>query len=242
MDVLRIPPLALDEPTLVFGTYADASPAEEETYRAVLSGDERERADRFLARADSRRFVLARGLLRTLLAATVGVPAGQLRFAYGAHGKPTIADPKPARSVGFSIAHAGDAVLIAFGKNQTIGVDLETVDKTVPWCALSRRLFAPTEVAYLRALPPNDAAAAYFKLWTAKEAYAKATGAGITGAFRDPEYGDLALRVGGTDPSARGGPPTLRGWRIRSFAPTPGAVAAVAWIGERGNSGGAYSG
>jgi len=46
--------------------------------------------------------------------------------------------------------------------------------------ALAERYFAGTEVASLRELPPERQLAAFFDLWTLKEAYIKARGFGLS--------------------------------------------------------------
>src|SRR5438067_1166272 len=57
----------------------------------ALSHDERERARRLCCPMDRARFTAARGLLRQLLERYTGCRAGDVQFAYGAHGKPSLA-------------------------------------------------------------------------------------------------------------------------------------------------------
>jgi 4'-phosphopantetheinyl transferase len=58
----------------------------------LLSPDERERATRFHFPIHRQRFIAARGLLRTVLARYVNTSPQSLRFSYGPHGKPALAD------------------------------------------------------------------------------------------------------------------------------------------------------
>src|ERR1700736_3636431 len=58
--------------------------------RQVLSPDELGRADRFHFEVDQRRCVIGRGILRSLLARILNIPAGQLRFEYDDFGKPSL--------------------------------------------------------------------------------------------------------------------------------------------------------
>ena len=50
---------------------------------------------RFAFERDRRRFVVGRGALRNILASYVGGQTGEIRFAYGEHGKPMLAESTP---------------------------------------------------------------------------------------------------------------------------------------------------
>ena len=56
--------------------------------RCLLSDDEQTRADRFYFERDRRRFVVARGTLRSVLAQYVKRPPENIQFGYEAAGKP----------------------------------------------------------------------------------------------------------------------------------------------------------
>src|SRR4029077_4829579 len=78
---------------------------------ALLSDQERARAGRFAFEPDRRRFIVARALLRQLLAARLGVRPEAIELAAGARGKPGLAgrfSPSPL-GVHVSPAHEGVA-------------------------------------------------------------------------------------------------------------------------------------
>src|SRR5687768_7113572 len=87
-----------------------------EASRALLASDELDRASRFHFQRDADRYVVCRGLLRTLLASYGGLPSpAAVRLRYGPHGKPEMAnvgsaDPAPL----FNLAHSGGFALFAF--------------------------------------------------------------------------------------------------------------------------------
>src|SRR5579883_1567651 len=56
----------------------------------LLSDDERARADRFRFERDRRRFIVARGILRSLLARYTNRPAAHIEFSYSTKGKPAL--------------------------------------------------------------------------------------------------------------------------------------------------------
>ena len=57
----------------------------------VLSGAERERAGRLRAEHDRRRYIVARGRLRELLAQRLGTRPESIDLVYGPRGKPALA-------------------------------------------------------------------------------------------------------------------------------------------------------
>src|SRR5262249_44129818 len=78
---------------------ADLDRPEEETaaMRALLSEDERARADRFRFPRDRAHFTVGRGFLRTMLGRTLGVAPHALVFSYGTRGKPALQWPASSR-------------------------------------------------------------------------------------------------------------------------------------------------
>ncbi len=89
----------------------------------ILSGDEKQRADRFHFERDRRRFSAARTWLRVLIGRYLGVPAEEVQFRYGEHGKPAVAGSDA--GLEFNLAHSGELALIAFTHNQPVGIDVE---------------------------------------------------------------------------------------------------------------------
>ncbi|HEM8515220.1 TPA: 4'-phosphopantetheinyl transferase superfamily protein, partial [Burkholderia cepacia] len=65
-----------------------------------------------------------------------------------------------------------------------VGVDIECCDRAADWRALTREVCAPAEAAWLDSVPPAARAAAFMRVWAAKEALLKALGTGIVGGLR----------------------------------------------------------
>lgn len=147
----------------------------------TLSPDEQERARRFRFPEDRRRFVVARGVLRTILGSYSGLPAAKLRFTYSPAGKPGLASDsgQPSASLSFNLSHSGELVLYAICLNRRVGVDIEQVRPQLAEEHIAERFFSPQEVGVLRGLPPDEQIPAFFRCWTRKEAYIKARGEGL---------------------------------------------------------------
>jgi 4'-phosphopantetheinyl transferase len=144
--------------------------------RALLSADERQRAERLRFARDADRFVAGRGLLRSALAERAGQRPQDLRFAYGPAGKPSLADHPRLR---FNAAGAVGAALVAITEGIDVGVDLEYLEVGADDLAVARQFFCPVEIAELERLGGAERQAAFLRAWTRKEAYVKALGAGL---------------------------------------------------------------
>ena len=216
----------------------------------ALSIDEQARAARFLHDRDRERFVVRRALLRRLLGERLGLPAADVPLVTGDAGKPLLAAPPGHRGAlpGFNLARSGGLVLVAFREagsdrnddparaepdaeqeHLAVGVDIERIDGGARTVADLRRVathFAAEESGILEALQGAEAAVAFYRYWTGKEACLKCLGSGIGGR---PTLADVVIdfhqdgSVGGA--TWRGG---ARSWRIRSLTPAPGHVAAIA--------------
>jgi 4'-phosphopantetheinyl transferase len=193
---------------------------------ARLSDEERERASRIPGERDRSRFVAARAGLRVILGACLDVDARAIGFRYGPRGRPSLDgafDPR----LHFSVSHSGDVALVAVTRDGRIGVDIER-HRPVPGLEpLLNRFFSPRERA---ALPDGDGprTEAFFRHWTLKEAWLKATGEGLAGALEgievgwEPEGEPLLRR-----PTEAG---ELVTRRLQSWSPAPGFVAGLAVV------------
>lgn len=198
--------------------------------RALLSGDERARADRFLADVHRDRYVAGRARLRRVLGGLLDRDPSTLRFAYGDAGKPRVED---AGALEFNLAHSGDGALLAVAHGRAVGVDLERIRPGRDVRAIAERFFADVETDALRRLAPDESERGFFRLWTRKEALLKGLGDGIGGmggaGLREVVVGaDLAARVTVVDA------PDGAVWTIADLEAGDGFAAALAVPGAPG--------
>lgn len=156
---------------------------------AVLSHDEQLRVQRFRRESDAERFIVGRGLVRYLLGDYLGIPARQLRFTYGAYGKPLCGS-----SLQFNVSHAGDWVALAFAGHGALGIDIEALDRPVNALELAERFLGAVERQELSRLPDSDRNRAFHRLWTRIEAFLKATGEGLQGLDRCRSLSEVTAR------------------------------------------------
>jgi 4'-phosphopantetheinyl transferase len=144
---------------------------------ASLAEDERTRAGRFKFERDARRFVVTRSALRAVLGGYLRVAPRTLAFSYGAHGKPALEGGHAA--LDFNVSHSGEMAVVAAGWRRAVGVDVEQWRPLPDLAAIAARVFAPVELTTLGALTEGERPEAFFRCWTRKEAFIKATGLGL---------------------------------------------------------------
>ncbi len=182
----------------------------------TLSVDEKERAKRFYQEKHSRGFIIARGLLRVILGHYITEKPSSIIFKYSSKGKPTLADISYPLS--FNLSHSQERVIYGLGYVERIGVDLEYQREITDVSKLAERFFSPKEYQYLQNRPEIERNNLFLRLWTAKEAYLKATGEGIAGGLELFE-----VRIGDTGELSYTPP-----WLLSSFLLEQGYYAAVA--------------
>jgi 4'-phosphopantetheinyl transferase len=192
-----------------------------------LSADERERASRFRFARDRDRFIGARGLLREILALYLNASPRRLSFGYGAHGKPFLAGEEHS-TIRFNVSHSFDAMLLAVAHMREVGVDVEGVrNNGVAMEEIAETVLSEPEKRALARFGGEDERTTFLRFWTRKEAYIKADGRGVSLPLERIDVSAPEGRVAVLD-EATGEWRTCPRWELRTLAPDPGYVAALA--------------
>jgi 4'-phosphopantetheinyl transferase len=158
----------------------DTSIAEFRILSVVLSPDEKQRAERFHFEIDRRRFIICRGILRSILGSYMGIEPDRLHFCYGEKGKPEISDQPSQAPIRFNASHSHGIAVFAFARCREIGIDVEMVRDIPDMVQIAKRFFSAGEFNGLSSLPESKRKEAFFNCWTRKEAFIKAIGDGLT--------------------------------------------------------------
>lgn len=142
--------------------------------RALLSGEELARAERYQTRQAQEQFILVRSLLRCLLGQYLQQSPTAIQFCYSIHGKPELFPTSP--QLYFNLSHSQGMVLFAVRQGQPVGLDLEWINPKVNGMAIARRVFLVQEQAEIFDLPLEQQQAKFFQIWTRKEALIKLYG------------------------------------------------------------------
>ena len=169
----------------------------------------------------------AHALLKKMLARYAGLDHAP-EIARGEHGKPYAPSVV---GIDFNLSHARDHVLLAFARNQPVGVDIERIDRRLALDDLARRFFSVAEADALDRLGEVERLPAFLRLWTCKEAVLKAIGQGLSFGL---DRVVLALESDGIPTGLlhvadEAGP--REQWRLCLLEPASGFIGALAWHG-----------
>src|SRR5436190_16401088 len=153
----------------------DGSDGRYDALARTLPSDERDRAASLTPIA-RRRFVVARGILRKLLAGFTGTAAEKLQFSYGHAGKPILIDRD---DIHFNVSHSADLGLFAFAPDRPVGVDVENERPVRRLLDVAQRFMSEDELRSLVDTAPEERNAAFLRSWVVREARLKAEGKGV---------------------------------------------------------------
>jgi 4'-phosphopantetheinyl transferase len=203
----------------------DPSRAPDADMLATLSDAERARADRFATAALRNRWLKAHVAMRRILADAIGTEPAAIAYGTGQYGKPFVAEPAGS-GIEFNLSDSGDLALLAVSRGGPVGVDVEEFREPLDVDGVSRRFFAREEREALDSLPAVERVAAFYRIWTRKEAFIKAVGTGISLSLSGfaVSVGADAARLTRVDP----GLGVRERFALASVESPPGYAAAVA--------------
>lgn len=151
-----------------------------ENLARALTTAEHEQAARFMRRSDRDRFVAVRGWLRGLLGEYLALSPDAVVFDPGRYGKPALPGQGGPEGIRFNVSHSGDFGIVAVSRGREVGVDIEEIRHDLDVVELGQSCLSTEEHETLLACDGDARIARFFDLWTAKEAYIKAMGSGLS--------------------------------------------------------------
>ncbi|MEA5577778.1 4'-phosphopantetheinyl transferase HetI [Anabaena sp. UHCC 0451] len=197
-----------------------------QSFRETLSSDEITRAERFYFPEHRQRFIIGRGSLRTILGRYLGIKPSQVEFDYQQRGKPLLAAKFADSGLFFNLSHSQDLGLCGVTYQRLIGVDLEYIRPMSDLENLAKRFFLPREYEVIKLLPPEKKQQVFFRYWTCKEAYLKATGDGLV------QLEQIEIDLTPKKPAQL---LVTGNWELRELIPADNFAAAVVVANHGGN-------
>jgi 4'-phosphopantetheinyl transferase len=195
-------------------------------FKECLSSDELARAERFYFPEHRQRFIVGRGSLRTILGRYLGVEPSQVNFDYQQRGKPVLSSQFLDSGLFFNLSHSQNLGLLGVSYQRLIGVDLEYIRPMSDLESLAKRFFLSKEYEVIKLLSPEQQQQVFFRYWTCKEAYLKATGDGLVQLEKIEIYltptESAQLLVSGN-------------WNLTELVPADNFAAAVVVANNGGN-------
>ena len=138
-----------------------------------ISAERKEKAQRYRFLKDRVLSIGAEVLLRKALT-DCGITLPEIRYGFETDGKPFI---KGLEGFDFNISHSEDLVMVAVSENR-VGCDIEKV--TGIDLDIAKKFFFREEYEAIAALPASEERnGLFFRYWTLKESFMKATGLGM---------------------------------------------------------------
>ncbi len=113
----------------------------------------------------------ARWLAGRILLSRIFSPLPEI--IYGEQGKPAFTADTP---LWFNLSHSGDDIALLLSDEGEVGCDIEVVRPRNNWRMLANALFSPGELAEVDTERPEQQLAAFWRIWTRKEAIIKQRG------------------------------------------------------------------
>ena len=201
-----------------------------EEHSSVLDDDEQRRWRRYQSSDARALFVVAHVATRHVLAQAHGRDPASWRFERGAHGRPEIVDGPPGER--FNLSHTSGMIAVLTHGEDDHGVDVEHKGRETDIESVARRVFTEAEQASIRAQPNATRAERFYQLWTLKEAFIKAKGAGLAMPLQQFSFA-ICDADGESDPligfdCAAAIDPAPDRWHFTTLHPTDDHVVSVA--------------
>lgn len=136
---------------------------------------ERQRKAQSFMRRSDRNLSIGAGILISRGLSELGLDEKQMHCQRTESGKPYFAGYP---DIHFNVSHSGNMALAVFG-SAPVGCDIEKID--VPDLNIAQKFFCAEEYEYIiTAADKPEQAKRFFRLWTLKESYVKATGHGLS--------------------------------------------------------------
>ncbi len=200
----------------------------------MLPEEELARCERYRRPEARLRALVSRAALRDVLGACLEVEPRRIALLEDG-GKPRLAGAL-GQELDFSLSHSGGLALLAVAGRARVGVDLERLRPVRFLEEVAERFFSEEERGELRLLRGGAKQKAWFRLWTRREAAAKAQGLGILEHFlRFPQWAAARQEA--------------EGWSVADLRPARGYAGALCleggaaiagfwlWRGPRPSSG-----
>jgi 4'-phosphopantetheinyl transferase len=190
-----------------------------------LSPDEAARARTFALREQGLRFAYGRVAQRRILARYLGCLPKEVAYRSSAYGKPELVGS--ASKLRFNASNSGVLGLVAVTSGVDVGVDVECVRPLPDWRLIASQVLGDAELRRLYDVMEPQRLAAFFHVWTRKEAVAKCTGLGLSLCWRTVDVTFANARLSPIDGDG-GLPVGADSWWLHDLDPGENYVGAVA--------------
>jgi len=124
----------------------------------------------------------------------------------------------------FNVSHSEEVGIVAVCMNYPVGVDIEWIRPLADMDDLARRFFTQRESALVESLLGDEKQEVFYRLWTCKEAYLKASGEGLLIPLDQVE---IWFEANGVARLLSNDGREMPDWQLRMFSPRKDYQCAV---------------
>ena len=177
----------------MFKTYFLKLEAEEMTCKdlvllSAISKERAERAMRYKKASDIKLSVYSALLVRYALLNELKTDNKDLEFSVDENNRPVLTSFGHT-GIDFNYSHTRGAVLLGITDKGSIGVDIERIDRRIPY-NIGKKVFSIKELEYIER-PETGKELRFLECWTRKEAYTKMKGHGLSVRLTDINTFDI---------------------------------------------------
>ncbi|MBB1272400.1 4'-phosphopantetheinyl transferase superfamily protein [Psychromonas sp. SR45-3] len=165
IDLWSIDPTQLSEQSITFLT-------------SLLTTEEYEKLLKYKHKVAQHTALITRSLCRLVLSHYTNSSPIALQFVRNSQGKPALINNN--NDIRFNLSHNNQLIIMAVCIGDEVGCDIENPLRKVNIPTITKRYFAAQEHQQLSKLTGMEQQQQFFRCWTLKEAFVKATGVGIS--------------------------------------------------------------
>ena len=198
-----------------------------EFYFDNLTEEEKDKAEKIIIKEVKYRNILSRVITKKILANYLDKKLNRIHYCYNRFGKPGLSSEINPMNLNFNISHSGDLGIIAISKNNPVGIDIEQILELNDLDNLMDLIFTESEIKQIDLLDHFDKTKMFYKIWTAKEAFVKAIGQGLSFPVKNIELEinhleNISIKY------IKKFPDSLNDWQLLSFVPEENYISTLA--------------
>jgi 4'-phosphopantetheinyl transferase len=145
----------------------------------LLRSSEKQKLSRIVKQEDKNIFLCSQVMKRIVCGRIMNIPPDEISFGFTENKKPFINGHSDFH---FNISHSGNWMTMIFSKNPC-GIDVEKIQPDFDFDEVMQSAYHPDEIGYVQQSQNNTKA--FFRIWTIKESFLKATGDGLIDNLSD---------------------------------------------------------
>ncbi len=150
-----------------------------QSFEKILSLREKLKASRFHSDIDRVRYVLSRGLLKSIISEYLEIAISDVIIHQKDRGKPHLTEQSNKRLY-FNLSHSDDQIALVFSRSTQVGIDLEKIRPMPNFVSIVRQFFSKEELQFITTQKGKATQLeAFYHCWTRRESFLKAIGIGI---------------------------------------------------------------